>query len=81
MAEEMHLKDFYYSTLPTTQNLDNLYDDVALMSLLNSDLVDISLDYISELRSYDKSIFLYENLLKSNDECIKKLLGIIFSNI
>lgn len=55
--------------------IDNLYDDVALMSLLNSDLTDISLDYISCLRSNDKSIFLYENLLKSNDEAIINLLN------
>ncbi len=47
--------------------IDNPYDDVALMSVLNSSLIDISLNEILEYK-VDKNVSLYESLLDVKDE-------------
>ncbi len=57
--------------------IDNPYDDVALMSILSSNLLDISFDDITDLRAINKNISLYENIVKSSNEEIKKLVMFI----
>ena len=54
--------------------IDNPYDDIALASVLNSGLFNINLDMISNIRSNDKNISLYESLLNSDDDLINNFL-------
>lgn len=53
--------------------IDNPYDDVALLSVLTSPVMDVSYDLISEARN-DKTISLYENLVNLNNPLINKYL-------
>lgn len=57
--------------------IDNPYDDVALISLLNSDLVDVSLDEIAKLRSDNKNTSLFETISNSDDSNINNILRVI----
>lgn len=50
--------------------IDNLFDDVSLMSVLNSFLVDVSLDDIVSLRSKFKKESLYESLKCSDNHTL-----------
>ena len=54
--------------------IDNLYDDVALLSFLISPLLNISLDEITEVRLLDKNKYLYENIISSDDTKLKEIL-------
>ncbi len=54
--------------------IDNPYDDVALMSVMNSKSVNISLDKIADIRYKNKYDSLYKNLTSSTDEEIKAFL-------
>jgi len=54
--------------------IDNPYDDIALMTLLNSDLIDINLNEISNIKANNKFISVYENLINSDNEIIKSVL-------
>lgn len=54
--------------------IDNPYDDIALLSVLQSACVNLSLDDIVELRYKDKYNSLYDNLLKSDNNVVKSFL-------
>ena len=54
--------------------IDNLYDDISLLSVLTSDVIGIDFDVITSVRLDNKNMFLYESLLKSNNIIVKKEL-------
>lgn len=54
--------------------IDNPYDDVALMSILNSSITSISLDEVANLRSKNKYVSLYESL-KDGSEKINEVFN------
>lgn len=53
--------------------IDNPYDDVALLSVLTSPVMDVSYDLVAEARK-DKYTSLYENLINFNNPLINKYL-------
>ena len=55
--------------------IDNPYDDVALLSVISSNMVDISLDDVVDVRYNDKYNSLYNNLLNSNNVNIINFLN------
>ena len=48
------------------KTIDNPFDDVSLMSVLNSALVDVKIDDIASLRALNKKVSLYESLKESS---------------
>ena len=59
------------------KTVDNPYDDISLMSVLNSDLIDVSLDDVVSLRALNKNVSLYENMMESSNECVNKVLNLL----
>ena len=53
------------------KSIDNLYDDIALMSVLTSDIIGTSYNEIAKYKPYDKYLSLYEVLYKYGDDKIK----------
>lgn len=56
--------------------IDNPTDDIALMSLLNSSLFNVSLDEIANIRSKTKES-IYEDILNGNNENLKSILNLL----
>jgi len=59
--------------------IDNPYDDVSLMSILNSSLVGADLNDIARLRSKNKMVSLYETITSSNVEILNTFINNINS--
>lgn len=55
--------------------INNPYDDVALLSVINSDLLNIDLDLVANLRRENKYVSLYDSLIKSDDKEIISLFN------
>lgn len=55
--------------------IDNPYDDVSLMSILNSSLVRANLNDIARLRSKNKTVSLYETITSSNVEMLNAFIN------
>ena len=53
--------------------IDNPYDDISLLSVLTSPVIDVSYDLVAEARK-DKCTSLYENLINFNNPLINKFL-------
>lgn len=60
--------------------IDNPLDDIALLSVLNASLFNVSLDEVTRLRVGDKRASLYDNVKKSNDPEIRRLLSFMKDN-
>ena len=56
--------------------IDNPYDDVSLMSVLNAPIINVSLDDVAKLRAKDKKISLYESLISDNSKINDALIKI-----
>lgn len=57
--------------------VDNPLDDISLMTILKSRLFNISDNDIAKVRIDNKCSYLYDSIIKSNDENIKKVLNVI----
>jgi len=57
--------------------IDNPYDDVALLSTITSNMINVSLDDIIDVRYNDKYSSLYDNLLKSKCKKITDFIEIL----
>lgn len=57
--------------------IDNPKDDVALMSILNSSLFNVSLDEIVSVRSKDRNSSLYDDIINSKNSNLKEILSIL----
>lgn len=57
--------------------IDNLYDDISLMSVLKSDIFNVTDEEIAEIRISNKNEYLFQSILKSNNEKLKEILNIL----
>lgn len=61
------------------KTIDNPFDDVSLMSVLNSSLVNVSLDEVASIRADNKNVSLYESLKGSSNLALSNFFNAILN--